>query len=327
MQGGLRRGGEGRRRGCVWGCSFVSPPPHPLHVKKKTEALTSPFSIPMDRITRHSSPETSAPPLTTERVPAPETCDRSRLPWFPLLLLRLLPLPSSQELWSLVYLCLAQRGDHEDPLYMCPPRFPAVVHPARARLGSISLVRREASSGGASSSSPRCHQPAHFFLSVRSAGCLLWALRLRIPTATGYVVVGEDNEGRMNKTRISDVWRVKRLPQSDISSDFCLSTSPFLNFAFGTMESVEKECGALGGLFQAIVNDMKVTCKLKYTEILFDLCGCTVADHTYIFLLPLSLSPGPPPLETPLQDKLRDETCFPLCYLHNVQQVCQTHYV
>lgn len=24
------------------------------------------------------------------------------------------------------------------------------------------------------------------------------------------------------------------------------------------MESVEKECGALGGLFQAIVNDMKV---------------------------------------------------------------------
>lgn len=27
---------------------------------------------------------------------------------------------------------------------------------------------------------------------------------------------------------------------------------------FGNMESVEKECGALGGLFQAIVNDMKV---------------------------------------------------------------------
>lgn len=43
----------------------------------------------------------------------------------------------------------------------------------------------------------------------------------------------------------------------------------------------------------------------------------------YIFLLPLSLSPGPPPLETPLQVKRRDETCFPLCYLHNVQQVCQ----
>lgn len=29
------------------------------------------------------------------------------------------------------------------------------------------------------------------------------------------------------------------------------------------MESVEKECGALGGLFQAIVNDMKVTHTLK----------------------------------------------------------------
>lgn len=41
------------------------------------------------------------------------------------------------------------------------------------------------------------------------------------------------------------------------------------------------------------------------------------------FLLPLSLSPGPPPLETPLQVKWRDETCFPLCYLHNVQQVHQ----
>ncbi|KAI3370801.1 hypothetical protein L3Q82_007337 [Scortum barcoo] len=30
-----------------------------------------------------------------------------------------------------------------------------------------------------------------------------------------------------------------------------------LHLVFGTMESVEKECGALGGLFQAIVNDMK----------------------------------------------------------------------
>lgn len=28
------------------------------------------------------------------------------------------------------------------------------------------------------------------------------------------------------------------------------------------METVEKECGALGGLFQAIVNDMKVNNKL-----------------------------------------------------------------
>ena len=36
-------------------------------------------------------------------------------------------------------------------------------------------------------------------------------------------------------------------------------------FVFDTMESVEKECGALGGLFQAIVNDMKVTHTLTFT--------------------------------------------------------------
>ncbi len=31
------------------------------------------------------------------------------------------------------------------------------------------------------------------------------------------------------------------------------------------METVEKECGALGGLFQAIVNDMKVNKSLFFT--------------------------------------------------------------
>lgn len=58
------------------------------------------------------------------------------------------------------------------------------------------------------------------------------------------------------------------------------------------MESVEKECGALGGLFQAIVNDMKVTqthvnvCK---QGVLPDLCG---SDQTNkLILLPLSCLP------------------------------------
>ena len=32
------------------------------------------------------------------------------------------------------------------------------------------------------------------------------------------------------------------------------------------METVEKECGALGGLFQAIVNDMKVNERLVFTS-------------------------------------------------------------
>lgn len=37
---------------------------------------------------------------------------------------------------------------------------------------------------------------------------------------------------------------------------------------FDNMESVEKECGALGGLFQAIVNDMKVKqLKLDYNAV------------------------------------------------------------
>lgn len=30
-----------------------------------------------------------------------------------------------------------------------------------------------------------------------------------------------------------------------------------------------------------------------------------------------------PPLQTPQQVRPGDETCFPLCYLHNVQHVCQ----
>lgn len=33
--------------------------------------------------------------------------------------------------------------------------------------------------------------------------------------------------------------------------------------------------------------------------------------------------PPHPPLQTPQQVRPRDETCFPLCYLHNVQLVCQ----
>lgn len=38
-----------------------------------------------------------------------------------------------------------------------------------------------------------------------------------------------------------------------------LSFRELFLFVFDTMESVGKECGALGGLFQAIVNDMKVS--------------------------------------------------------------------
>lgn len=34
------------------------------------------------------------------------------------------------------------------------------------------------------------------------------------------------------------------------------------------METAEKECGALGGLFQAIVNDMKVTGRAARARIL-----------------------------------------------------------
>uniref|UniRef100_A0A674NVI4 MTSS I-BAR domain containing 2a n=1 Tax=Takifugu rubripes TaxID=31033 RepID=A0A674NVI4_TAKRU len=45
---------------------------------------------------------------------------------------------------------------------------------------------------------------------------------------------------------------------TDISPDFPLPATLFaVFFFFATMETVEKECGALGGLFQAIVNDMK----------------------------------------------------------------------
>uniref|UniRef100_A0A3P8VK96 MTSS I-BAR domain containing 2a n=1 Tax=Cynoglossus semilaevis TaxID=244447 RepID=A0A3P8VK96_CYNSE len=45
------------------------------------------------------------------------------------------------------------------------------------------------------------------------------------------------------------------LPALSLSLSPCLYERVW--FVFGTMESVEKECGALGGLFQSIVNDMK----------------------------------------------------------------------
>ncbi|KAG7521795.1 hypothetical protein JOB18_006843 [Solea senegalensis] len=69
----------------------------------------------MDRITGDSSStETSAPLLTTVRVPASQTCDQSR----PLLFL----LPLRTEV-SLRYFCV-NRGDHEEP--GCPPLSQAV---------------------------------------------------------------------------------------------------------------------------------------------------------------------------------------------------------
>lgn len=67
---GWKEGTKKGRRGCF----SLTPPPLPLQVKKKN--LNSPLSIPMDHITGDSSTETSAPPLTTERVPASQTCDR-----------------------------------------------------------------------------------------------------------------------------------------------------------------------------------------------------------------------------------------------------------
>lgn len=59
--------GGGRRNGC----SSLSPPP----VKTEKTHLTSPLSIPMDLITGDSSSKTSAPLLTTERVPASVATD------------------------------------------------------------------------------------------------------------------------------------------------------------------------------------------------------------------------------------------------------------
>lgn len=59
--------GGGRRNGC----SFLSPPP----IKTEKTHLTSPLSIPMDLITGAFSSKTSAPLLTTERVPASVATD------------------------------------------------------------------------------------------------------------------------------------------------------------------------------------------------------------------------------------------------------------
>lgn len=45
------------------------------------------------------------------------------------------------------------------------------------------------------------------------------------------------------------------------------------------METVEKECGALGGLFQAIVNDMKVERRIFFSHHLCSsLCSCSLWD-------------------------------------------------
>lgn len=148
---------------------------------------------------------------------------------------------------------------HDEPQCMCPPRFAAVVPPVPAPSPSRAHERRVAAAERAAA--PRCHRAAHFFLSVRSAGCCPWALRLRILSAAGYFVVGEDNGGRMKQTRIlmSRVWK----PFSSRIFNLIVYLSTIFFVCFDTMESVEKECGALGGLFQAIVNDMKVTHKLK----------------------------------------------------------------
>lgn len=63
-----------RGRGEGGGHLSLAPPPHPLQVKETGRGrgwvLNSPFSIPMDHVTGGSTTETSAPPLTTERVPA-----------------------------------------------------------------------------------------------------------------------------------------------------------------------------------------------------------------------------------------------------------------
>lgn len=59
--------GGGRRNGC----SSLSPPP----IKTEKTHLTSPLSIPMDLITGAFSSKTSAPLLTTERVPASVATD------------------------------------------------------------------------------------------------------------------------------------------------------------------------------------------------------------------------------------------------------------
>lgn len=71
-----RRGRGRRRKGEGGGRLSLAPPPLPLQVKETERGrggagrLNSPFSIPMDHVTGGSATETSAPPLTTERVPA-----------------------------------------------------------------------------------------------------------------------------------------------------------------------------------------------------------------------------------------------------------------
>lgn len=55
------------------------------------------------------------------------------------------------------------------------------------------------------------------------------------------------------------------------------------------METVEKECGALGGLFQAIVNDMKVGYSLEpYDSDSYAAFGASPADLHQIPALHIS---------------------------------------
>lgn len=142
------------------------------------------------------------------------------------------------------------------------------------------------------------------------------------PQAAGCVA----SHPRMIETSI-DIFNEWTKLSLGIPGLFLVSSRAFFLFVLDTMESVEKECGALGGLFQAIVNDMKVT--RRYSASLgfwSDLCGCTVAKQTHLFFYCLCLFHRVLPHiphGTPLQDRPRDEACFSLCYLHNVQQVRQ----
>ncbi|XP_042352205.1 MTSS I-BAR domain containing 2a isoform X2 [Plectropomus leopardus] len=135
---------------------------------------------------------------------------------------------------------------------MCPPRFPAVVHPDKALHLSRASERREAAAAERAAA-PRClRAAAHFFLSVRSAGCWLWAFAASHPLRCWL-------RRRRGQRRVDEQKQRSPCPLSESGhlNQIILSSTSCFCFVFDTMESVEKECGALGGLFQAIVNDMK----------------------------------------------------------------------
>lgn len=132
-----------------------------------------------------------------------------------------------------------------------PSTFPGCSCP-RPRSVSPPCVRKASSGGGGGGESGSA-----FLFVCALAGLQAVGFEASHPLRCCWLRCCRRGQRRADESDDHHVPCLKALQQVGYLVRFDLSAS--FSVCFGTMESVEKECGALGGLFQAIVNDMKVT--------------------------------------------------------------------